>query len=83
MVVSHFNESGDGITRPSMDALQERVEEIRVYNEVPPYSRCSVKELSPNTWTGPGCTSALKTANETVGTAVSVILTVQNNVCLI
>jgi hypothetical protein len=80
----HFNESGlfDGITKAFYGCFTE--EELKKFEfttrSLHQDSRCSVKSDYPKNRTTPGYTNCtLKTANETVGLAVSVILTVQNN----
>ena len=80
----HFNESGlfDGVTKAFYGCFTE--EELKKFEEstrsLYSNSRSSVKSEYPKSRISKGFTSCtLKTANETVGSLLSVVLTVQDN----
>jgi hypothetical protein len=80
----HFNESGlfDGVTKAFYGCFTE--DELRIFEDktrsLYQNSRSSVRSDYPKSRTSKGFTSCtLKTANETVGSLVSVVLTVQDN----
>jgi hypothetical protein len=80
----HFNESGlfDGVTKAFYGCFTE--EELKKFEETTRSlylnSRSSVRSEYPKSRVSKGFTSCtLKTANETVGSLVSVVLTVQEN----
>jgi hypothetical protein len=80
----HFNESGlfDGVTKAFYGCFTE--EELKKFEEstrsLYQHSRSSVRSEFPKSRISKGFTNCtLKTANETVGSLLSVVLTVQDN----
>ena len=80
----HFNESGlfDGVTKAFYGCFTE--EELKKFEEstrsLYQHSRSSVRSEYPKSRISKGFTNCtLKTANETVGSLLSVVLTVQDN----